>query len=1230
MPFKGRSNFTDISSIPLGMVERIEVLTGSGSAVYGSDAISGVINFILKKQADGTTVDLRYGDTTRGGGQSMQLSLSSGFSRGGFNAMYGVELLDQKPLWAYDRDVQDSVKDSPASNAASRRAFLRTAWDPDDGDNEYYVDPGQATCDALGYLNGGSTYYASRARWGRYDPVADEYPPGYFCGSDEAIGYGTIISKRQGANAYASLSYAFGDNKEWFADVQLGYHKVELFTDVRSWNYMAPDGNEEGYFFNQASGQVEYWQRQFSPEEMGGLDQGMIRNTQKTFSIATGFKGVFGENWDWEAAFSHSQYQSEIGWPQIVAAKANDLFLGPQLGVDDASGLPIFNADPNRLYTPLTKAEYDSIAAYTIYHPRSRTDTLSFSVANTDLFQMPAGPAGFAGVVEVGNQSYNLNPDPLALQYYYYSWKDSDGAGSRDRWAAAGELRMPLLDTLDLSTAARYDQYRYSGTEIGKFTYSAGLEWRPFDSLLVRGSYGTAFRAADLHYLYAGIGNDETSGVDYYRCRSEEPGVELEDCSWSDEGLIRTRSGNRGLGPETSTSWTTGLVWSPSANFDVSLDYFDIDMRNQVQDMRNDAVLQDEANCRLGERMDGTPVDINSPTCVDAISRVTRIDGRLYGIYVNPINIARESTSGVDLNTHYLLETGIGDFRFTGNYTWVRAHDFQQFDGDAIEDEFEVNSGFDIPRTKASATVSWERNAWTAALHGERLGKLPSSDSYDQVFDPEDEEGLAWIGATYRYNATLQYRVTDHARLSFAVNNLFDKMPPRDPTYTAYPYYDISWFDTMGRTFYLEFTYKFGGTPLYATSATDRKNPPSGGFFFVPADGSDVEAEVQNVAFLDPVFLALQPQPAGIAGAGLAAVLDEVIKADGLGADEALLEVGMDDGRGLRRGRAALHGPGADFLDPGGEVGLQAQQLVGGADDAVQARLVQAQVGEEGVAVLVLELAQFLLDGGRDRHHLGALAQRPRTHGVQVRVVAEAVLEHVGDVHHRLERQQEQVADRGAVLVGQPQRARRLAGVQPGAHPRQHLDPRPGVLVAGLGGALGALQRLVDRFQVRQRQLGVDRLDVGDRVDPVADVDHVVVLEAAHHVGDRVDFADVREELVAQALAAGGAGDQAGDVDELDRGRDHLLRLDDFGQRVEPGVRHRHHADVRLDRAEGEVGRGDAGLGQRVEQGRLADVRQADDAALDAHRCTTPCARRGRRRGDASIRAACAAASWLR
>ncbi|MFY1079722.1 hypothetical protein, partial [Escherichia coli] len=89
-------------------------------------------------------------------------------------------------------------------------------------------------------------------------------------------------------------------------------------------------------------------------------------------------KGNLAGNWDYEAALSHSQYQSRISWAQIIAAKANDLFLGPQLGVDD-DGFPIYNADPSRLYRPLTRAEYDSIAARTTYSPKSRTETAAFT-----------------------------------------------------------------------------------------------------------------------------------------------------------------------------------------------------------------------------------------------------------------------------------------------------------------------------------------------------------------------------------------------------------------------------------------------------------------------------------------------------------------------------------------------------------------------------------------------------------------------------------------------------------------------------------------------------------------------------------------------------------------------------------------------------------------------------------------------------------------------------------
>lgn len=806
MPFKGRSNFTDISNIPLGMIDRIEVLTGSASAVYGSDAISGVVNFILKDYADGTTVDFRYGDTSRGGGESRRFSLSSGLARGDFTAVLGLELLDQEPLWAYDRKIQDSTKDAPTENARiARRVFLRTNW------FDEYLDPGQATCDALAYLNGGTTYYANRPGWG----VDGE--DGRYCGSDESIGYGTMISERKGANAYASLKQRFGDGLEWFADLQLGYHKLALFRDVQPWGYQAPDGNEEGYFYNQATGQVEYWQRQFTPEEMGGLRAGMVRTTQRTFALTTGLKGVIGEAWDWETAFSHSQYSATMSWPQIVAAKANDLLLGPQLGeYTDENGLvfPVFDADPDRLYTPLTRAEYDAIAARTVYHPKSRSDTLSATVTNTSLFSLPAGDAGFAAIVEYGQQAYDLNPDPLALQYYYYSLRDSDGEGDRTRWAAAGELRLPVLDTLNLSVAGRYDQYRFAGASTGKFTYSAGVEWRPVDSLLLRGSYGTGFRAPDLHYVFAGEGNAEASGTDYYRCRTEEPDTDLTDCSYSSEGLIRTRAGSPDLDSETSTSWTAGLVWSPSEHLDLSVDYFDIDMRNQVQDLSTDRILQLEASCRLGEDVNGNPVDPNSPSCVDAIARITRIaDGRLYGIYVNPINIARERTSGVDASIHFRLPTRIGEFSFSGNYTWTRTHDFQQYVGDPVIDEFAINSGFDIPRTKANASVAWSNDTWTATLHGQRLGRLPNADSYFQIVDTDAGEE-AWISPTYRYNASVQYRFTDHLQLAVSVTNLFDKMPPKDPTYTSYPYYDISWFDSAGRSYYLQLTYKFGGRAL--------------------------------------------------------------------------------------------------------------------------------------------------------------------------------------------------------------------------------------------------------------------------------------------------------------------------------------------------------------------------------------------------------------------------------
>ena len=192
MPFGGRSNFTDISSLPLGMIDRIEVLTGSASAIYGSDAISGVVNFILKKQADGITVDYRYGQTEKGDAQSHRLNLSGGLSKGNFNLVAGLEYRRQDPLWGFERAQQDSSFDAPTTGSQlPSRTFLRTYLDPDEDFEEFYFDPGEETCNAVSHLNEGSVHYARRSGWG------------YFCGSDRQVAYRTVISKRDGVNTFA-------------------------------------------------------------------------------------------------------------------------------------------------------------------------------------------------------------------------------------------------------------------------------------------------------------------------------------------------------------------------------------------------------------------------------------------------------------------------------------------------------------------------------------------------------------------------------------------------------------------------------------------------------------------------------------------------------------------------------------------------------------------------------------------------------------------------------------------------------------------------------------------------------------------------------------------------------------------------------------------------------------------------------------------------------------------
>ena len=799
LPYIGRSNFTDISNIPVSLIEKVEILSGAGSAIYGSDAIAGVVNFKMKEKLDGITLDYRHGRTEHGGGLSHRFTATGGWSTDRFNISGGVEYLDQRPLWAYQRSIQDSTDDSPVSTIA-RRTFLRYSIE-----NDTYIDPGAATCARLANLNRGSTIYTSRPRYGDFDVDLDDYGPGYYCGSKESIGYGTIISGRKGFNSFGTMSYELSDNAKLFTDFQFGISKVRLMYDVTSWAFENSSSSSDNSFYNAFDDTIDDWSRQFAPEETGGFEMQRIKQT--TYSITPGIRGNFGDSWNYEASFNYSRYQSVVRWPQIINQKAQDFFLGPRLGIDEDSGYPIYNADPaTKLYRALTTAEYDSISADTVYRPYSWTNNLQATLTNGELFQLPAGAVGFAAVAEYGKQGYNLRPDPLALTDYYYSWKDSDGKGKRSHAAIGGELRVPLLDFVTVTGAGRYDRFGFAGRNVGKFTYNGGLEVRPTNSLLFRAAYGTAFRAPDLHYVFTGPGNVQSSVDDYYLCGIEEPDEDIGDCSYSGTGIVVNRTGNRDLQAETGKTLTAGLVFSPSSRLHFSVDYFRVSLDNQVDDLSVDQIARDEAACRPD--IDGdTELDPNSPTCRDAVARVTRfttggLAGQIASISVNPINIAREKTSGIDVAFRGTLPTSFGDFTLSLAHSHVLKHSFQQYPGDPIENKLAFDSGFYLPRDKSNGSISWANEGLQFTVSGTRLGKLPNYD--------ED----AFLKASYLFNATMQYDFTDHMRGSLTIRNLFDTNPVKDPTWSAYPYYNTSWFDSVGRSVFLQLTYKLGGAAL--------------------------------------------------------------------------------------------------------------------------------------------------------------------------------------------------------------------------------------------------------------------------------------------------------------------------------------------------------------------------------------------------------------------------------
>jgi outer membrane receptor protein involved in Fe transport len=780
--YNGSSNFSDLSSIPVTMVDHIDILPGNQSAIYGSSAIAGVVNIVLKDHVEGINVTARMGGYSDGGGENQRLSITAGHTWGKFDLTGALQLDHQAPIWGYDRSYTDSSSDNPTLNGAPatppRNVLILN------GSTGAYIDPGRAACENLSAGYGGTTGYFTRPGIGSY------------CGSNSSSAYQTFMNGSKAASIYLNGKYHATDNVTLYGDLLYSHNKINLNGGSRFWYSSIDTG---GYFFNNNTQQFELWQRVFAPEEVGAKIND-DNQTADSYTVTAGARGTFGKsNWDWNAYYFRSEQKVDdrMLWP--LANKVEQFFLGAPLP-GNYYGYPIYAPNTATMYTPLTPADYRSFSGEIQTKSTTYTQNANLQITNTSLFTLPAGDVGVAALFQAGEQYWQNPTDPRVINGDFWGLTGTQGEGKRRNYAGAAELRVPIFSMLSANISGRYDDFRYNGISSDKSTYKLGLEFRPFEGLLLRANYATAFRSPDMGYLFAGPSGYYTSGTDYYYCRTQEPNVPLADCSKENVNISGLQAGNDRLKPITAKSWGYGVVWSPTSTFSVKADYYHIAIANEVNSLSIDRILQDEANCRIGKNTAGDPYDINSSLCQSEMALVHRApanaplnpDG-LTGVDTLPINISDETVNGVIANATWRHDMGSwGTLGLGADYNVLLKHTYRQIAGDPQQDLLSLRNYYNGYRSVATANVDWDIGNWTFAVLGTRRG---------QTFN---YAGTGKVGAWLTYNASIGYKFSKTIDLSLITNNVTNKRPPYDPTFAAYPYYNVFNYNPYGRAIWFQ------------------------------------------------------------------------------------------------------------------------------------------------------------------------------------------------------------------------------------------------------------------------------------------------------------------------------------------------------------------------------------------------------------------------------------------
>ena len=799
--YNGSDAFNNISGIPADLVDHIDILPGGQSSLYGSDAIAGVINIVLKKHVDAPSIDVRYGWRKDGGGADRRISFADSFSAGKFNMLVGTQFESTQPIWGYDRSLTKQFFTQGTSAPTASRDFL--VYSPFSG-HYYFSDPNNCAnttslfngTEGLQHRSGGRTY----------------------CGSFDTPGYKTITNSDKTANLYTHATYDVSDNLQLYGDLLYNYEEQKYNVGA---NYTFWSTADYGAYYDPNLDDFVGLQRAFAPEDLGGYQHNMNKVYENSYMLNLGGRGTFGQsNWDYDLGFTHSDdHLLSHNWNRLAGpmdAYFQSHVLGPQQGLDPYYGAyPVFTPNYAAFYQPISPADMAKMTTFTDTRGKTWDNMLRAQVTNASLFPLPGGDAGIAVVVEGGNQGWSYVPDPRLLDGEIWGTTDVQGGGHRSRYAATTELRLPVLSQVTLDLSGRYDSYNVVNQTVSHGTYNLGIEYRPFESLLLRGRYGTAFKVPTLADEFQGLSGYYSFVTDYANCARLGYGPDnVGNCPspYDSTQFKGAQAGSPTLKPITAKVWSYGFVYAPMSNLSISADYLHWNISNEVNQESADTLSRDYYLCDIGT------IDPTSPTCVAAYAQITRgtstnpaLLGIIQGVYTPKVNVSNEEVNAINASANYLQDIGSwGKLTFALSYSDILKHTHQSYPGDPNIDLLRHPNYSTDFKTKVNGSITWAPNdQWAGTVYFNRYGRSPNNEAY--ATDGYTAPLAGKLGAWTLYNASLTYNPVKNLGLSVLVNNVFNKMPPLDRTYpgtTGSPYNDQN-YNVYGRAMYVEATYKF-------------------------------------------------------------------------------------------------------------------------------------------------------------------------------------------------------------------------------------------------------------------------------------------------------------------------------------------------------------------------------------------------------------------------------------